>query len=71
MQEVEIQMPWPWAGGRGEVVGWVPWSVALSFPLWADLVTGEAGPGLSAGGEGGSEGAWARAAVVNYFPAWA
>lgn len=53
--EVDLQRPQPLCGGSAELAGWVPWSAALSFPPWAGLVTGEAGPGLSAGGEGRSE----------------
>lgn len=55
--EVVLQRRQPSCGGSGELAGWVPWSAALSFPPRAGLVTGTAGPGLSAGGEGGSENA--------------
>lgn len=62
----------PWDGGGGELAGRVPWSVALSFPPWAGRVTAEAGPGLSAGGEG-----WVRGCLgpslqrLIIAPAWA
>lgn len=71
--EVELQRPQPSGGGSGELAGWAPWSAALSFPPWPGLVTGEAGPGLSAGGEVDlrTPPAHTEQPVVNHCPAWA